>query len=104
MVDDVGPNEPDPAGQQDRQALLHGIVAELSRDLGGGADPEAVRVRLVEAVEAAGLPPQPQKWVDDTSAEVAAGRAVIVDRRENQAVHDADTARDTGPGEGPDVV
>ncbi len=74
--------EQDPVGQQDAQARLQQVVEQVRRDNAGSA-PTAVRARLDEALTAAGLPLQPDKWTEDTAAEIAAGRSVVVDRRLN---------------------
>jgi uncharacterized protein YbjT (DUF2867 family) len=50
--------------------------------LGGTAwlGSHVARAALARALEEAGLPEQPEKWVSDAGAEIAAGRRIIVDR------------------------
>lgn len=71
--------EPAPQAQHERQKLLQEIVSEVHADHAGG-DLDVVREALARRIEERGFPEQPQKWVDDTAAEVSQGRHVVVDR------------------------
>lgn len=69
---------------EDRAAAmvqLQSIVDRLTGEYAGNGDQIPVRAALEEAIGTAGLPEQPEKWVSDTAAEIAAGRTVVVDRR-----------------------
>jgi hypothetical protein len=74
--------EDQPLEQSGTQARLQQVVADVVAAVGGERDARLARERLAAAIEAAGLPEQPHKWVADTAAEIAAGRSVVVDRRQ----------------------
>ncbi|PWJ52703.1 hypothetical protein SAMN06264364_11874 [Quadrisphaera granulorum] len=71
--------EPAPEAQHDRQVLLQHIVSEVHAEHAGG-DVDVVREALTRLIAERGFPEQPQKWVDDTAAELSQGRHVVVDR------------------------
>jgi hypothetical protein len=59
-----------------RDERLQTIINDLVRE-GGRTHPEVVRA-LVEAVEAAGLAPMPDPWVEAVADEVAQGNPYVV--------------------------
>ena len=71
----------EPYVQQDTQARIQKIVEGIAAEVGGQNDARAARLRLEDAIRAAGIPEQPEKWVSDTAGEIAAGRVVVIDRR-----------------------
>ena len=72
--------EQDPSVQHSRQALLQQITRDVL-DAHSGDDVDTVRDDLVRRLAEAGFPEQPEKWVNDTAAEIADSRHVVVDRR-----------------------
>jgi hypothetical protein len=68
-----------PHVQQQAQVTIQEIVDRLSATH-RGEDPDATRAALSRAIQDAGLPEQPEKWVGDTANEISAGRALVVDR------------------------
>ena len=88
----------EPYAQQDAQAHIQRIVETITAELGGQNDARAARLRLEDAIEAAGIPEQPEKWVADTAGEIAAGRVVVIDRRIQ--AHKLEDARAEGDTEG----
>jgi hypothetical protein len=88
-----------PREQQDAQVTIQHIVDAVVDEVGGGRDAEAARERLEAGIAAGGLPPQPESWVRNTAAEIAAGRVVVVDRRlDANARERAGTVREGGEG------
>ena len=71
---DLEPHVQDQA-QQRIQQIVDRVAAEHQGD-----DVEVVRSALARALEEAGLPEQPEKWVSDTGAEIASGRRLVIDR------------------------
>jgi len=91
--------EDHPREQQDAQVTIQHIVEGVVDEVGGGGDPEATRERLEAGIAAGGLPPQPESWLRNTAAEIAAGRVVVVDRRlDANAREQAGTVREGGEG------
>ena len=86
----------DPAGQQSIQARIQQIVSQVAQDVGGNDDARVARERIEAGLAAAGIPEQPEKWVGDTAAEIAAGRGVVVDRREDGPMRAAQDRADAG--------
>jgi hypothetical protein len=68
-----------PGAQQQAQVTIQEIVDRLSTSH-RGEDPDATRAALSRAIQDAGLPEQPEKWVRDTAAEISAGRTIVIDR------------------------
>jgi hypothetical protein len=68
-----------PQEQHERQQLLQRITAQVIADHSGD-DVDVVRDALAGSIAEHGFPEQPQKWVDDTAAEISQGRHVVVDR------------------------
>jgi hypothetical protein len=69
----------EPGVQAEAQQRIQQVVDEVAAHNTGG-DVEEVRLSLARALEEAGLPEQPEKWVSDTAGEIAAGRRLVVDR------------------------
>jgi hypothetical protein len=82
---DLEPHVQDQA-QQKIQQIVDSVAAEHRGD-----DVAVVRAALARALDEAGLPEQPEKWVSDTGAEIASGRRLVVDRalREEDDPHRA---------------
>ena len=59
-----------------RDERLQTIINDLARE-GGRSQPEVVRA-LVDAVDAAGLAPMPDPWVEAVADEVAQGNPYVV--------------------------
>jgi hypothetical protein len=78
----------EPEAQDEAQQRIQQVVDQVAAQHQGD-DVEATRAALARALEEAGLPEQPEKWVSDTGAEIAAGRRVVVDR----AIRDEDDPR-----------
>jgi hypothetical protein len=85
---DRGMTDLNPQVQQQAQGTIQEIVERLSAGHAGD-DVEHVQAELTRELSAAGLPEQPEKWVRDTAAEIAAGRTIVVDR----AVREEDDPR-----------
>ncbi len=68
-----------PGAQQQAQVTIQQIVDQLVTTHRGG-DPDATRQALSQAIQDAGLPEQPEKWVKDTADEISAGRTIVIDR------------------------
>ena len=68
-----------PHVQQQAQVTIQEIVDRLTTTH-RGEDQDATRAALARAIEDAGLPEQPEKFVRDTAAEVVAGRQLVIDR------------------------
>jgi hypothetical protein len=49
-----------------------------------GSDLGTVEAALLAAIADAGIPEQPHKWVHDTAAEIAGGRLVVMNAREQE--------------------
>ncbi|WP_460461431.1 hypothetical protein [Angustibacter peucedani] len=84
--------------------VLQKVVVDLAR-YGPGRSVADLRQRLDVAVAEAGLPPQPERWVDAVASEAAEGRITVLDARfvpRDQGEERADE-HDAGPGEGPDI-
>jgi hypothetical protein len=96
--------EDHPGEQQDAQVTLQHIVERVVEEVGGRDDAKAARERLEAGIAAGGLPPQPEVWVRNTAAEIAAGRIVVVDRRLDANVRErSGTVREGGEfGENPE--
>ncbi|HKG51165.1 MAG TPA: hypothetical protein VKB14_12055 [Actinomycetales bacterium] len=60
-------------------ALAHG--RELG-DQDAVADVAEVKEALHQALRAHGLPQQPEQWIDATASEIAGGRRLVIDARE----------------------
>lgn len=69
----------EPGVQDQAQQRIQQIVDQLAPRV-EGEDVESVRAALAGALDEAGLPEQPEKWVSDTAAELASGRRLVVDR------------------------
>jgi hypothetical protein len=78
----------EPGVQDQAQQRIQQVVDQLAAQ-GASQDVESVRAALARALEEAGLPEQPEKWVSDTAAEIASGRRLVVDRaiRDEQDPH-----------------
>ena len=87
-------------GQAQRQARLQEVVDRVAAQY-TGADVEVTRTALTQAIADAGLPEQPEKWVGDAGAEIAAGRALVVDRHERRHQDEEPRTRPDEPS--PDV-
>ncbi len=59
-----------------RDERLQTIINDLARE-GGRTQPEVVRA-LVEAVDAAGIGPMPEPWVEAVADEIAQGNPYVV--------------------------
>ncbi len=73
--------------------VLQQIIVRLTKQHAGG-DRDAVRAELVDMMQAAGLATGASKWIDDTAAEIAAGRLVVTD-----AHHDVRPPEDATPAD-----
>lgn len=91
--------EEHPYRQQDAQAAIQVVVDEVGARVGADRDPAVVREQLERGIAAAGLPQQPEKWVRDTAAELAAGREVVVDRRLDAGTEQPARLRAERPGQ-----
>jgi hypothetical protein len=69
----------EPHVQDQAQQRIQQVIDQVAADHRGD-DVEVVRAALARALEEAGLPEQPEKWVSDTGAEIASGRRLVVDR------------------------
>jgi hypothetical protein len=78
----------DPQVQDEAQRRIQQVVDHVAAQHHGD-DVDVARAALASALEEAGLPEQPEKWVSDTGAEIAAGRRVVVDR----TIRDEDDTR-----------
>lgn len=99
MTQTEGPGfvDPEPADVADaKQKTLQEVVADVTVHH-SGAELDVVRTALEEGLAAEGFDPQPHKWVDDTSSEIASGRHVVTDRTLG-----AGTGPSDGPGTGAD--
>jgi hypothetical protein len=77
------------------QHTLQQIVLSLTRT--HRDEPvEEVRRALTGAIDAAGIPEQPEKWVTDAAADISAGRLLVMNAREERLLGD--------PGERVDPV
>jgi hypothetical protein len=74
------PQETDPVGQRSQQELLQDVVRSATR-AHSGEDKMVIRRAIARGLDEVGLPPQPEKWLDDTASEIAEGRHVVVDRQ-----------------------
>ena len=68
-----------PRAQQLSQETVQAVVDDVASKH-GGEDPDVVRAALADRLAAAGLPPQPEKWISDAADEIAGGRRLVVDR------------------------
>lgn len=66
-----------------RATVLQGIVDRLTAEL-AGRTPQEVRPILEEEMEAAGLETGAEKFLGDASVEIAAGRVLVVDSRQDR--------------------
>ena len=60
-------------------------VGDDGRELGDQApvaDVAEVKAAIREALRAHGVPPQPEQWIDSTASEIAGGRRLVIDARE----------------------
>jgi hypothetical protein len=64
----------------DAKAVLQQIVVDVTRRMAHRSR-ESVRDRLVSEIAAAGLQEQPERWVESTVEEIAAGHKVVLDAR-----------------------
>lgn len=84
--------------------ILQGLVNEVARDAAGRSQAD-LRERLSAAIAGAGLPEQPQRWVEAVAQDAFEGRVTVLDAR--FARHDDDEQRadqhQGGGGEGPDI-
>jgi hypothetical protein len=69
----------EPSVQDQAQQKIQQIIDQVAGEHRGD-DVDAVRAALARALDEAGLPEQPEKWVSDTGAEIASGRRLVVDR------------------------
>jgi hypothetical protein len=69
----------EPGVQAEAQQRIQQVVDQVAAQYTGD-DVEEARGVLARALEEAGLPEQPEKWVSDTAAEITAGRRLVVDR------------------------
>ena len=81
---------PVPSDPRERQAFIQSLVAEVVEEHSGD-DLDTTFASLSEKLDRSGLPPQPEKWVRDTAAEITEGRHVVVDR--HLGVHHGDSDR-----------
>src|SRR3954451_6053017 len=51
-------------------------------DQGAVADVAEVKAALHRALSAHGVPQQPEQWIDSTASEIAGGRRLVIDARE----------------------
>ena len=65
------------------QHKLQQIVVSVARTH-SRAHVDDVREVLATAIAAAGIPEQPQPWVEDTANEIASGRLVVMNARESR--------------------
>jgi hypothetical protein len=72
--------ETDPSTHEDRQHVLQQVLLSLKHLQ--GTPPSEVQPQLERALAEAGLPDQPAPWLRDTSAELSAGRLIVVSPRE----------------------
>ncbi|WP_298803232.1 hypothetical protein [uncultured Pseudokineococcus sp.] len=72
--------ESDPQGLDHMQTRLQHVLGELRRLQ--GTPPAEIREQLVAAIAAEGLPDQPPSWLRDASAELSAGRLVVIGPRQ----------------------
>ena len=70
---------PVPSDPRERQAYIQSLVAQVVEEHSGD-DLDTTFGALSGLLERSGLPPQPEKWVRDTAAEITEGRHVVVDR------------------------
>jgi hypothetical protein len=68
-----------PRAQQQAQETVQAVVDAVANEH-SGHDPEVVRAALTDGLAAAGLPPQPEKWISDAADEIAGGRRLVADR------------------------
>ena len=62
---------------------LQQIIVRLGRaSEGQDADPRDVEFELTTAIADAGLPEQPHPWVEATALEIAGGRVVVMDAKD----------------------
>lgn len=70
----------DPHANQEPKAVIQDIVWRLSQEYSGqNADPADVLVALNAALAEAGIPEQPAPWTEGTAVEIAGGREVVLD-------------------------
>ncbi|HEX5534391.1 MAG TPA: hypothetical protein VFX33_11675 [Actinomycetales bacterium] len=65
-----------------QHALQTAILAVGERY--SGSSVAEVEQALLTAIEEAGIPEQPHKWVHDTAAEIAGGRLVVMNQHEQE--------------------
>ncbi|MFP5347238.1 MAG: hypothetical protein ACLGIA_09435 [Actinomycetes bacterium] len=58
-----------------------------------------VRQVLSMAIEAAGIPEQPQKWLSDAAGDISAGRLLVLNAREEHRLHVGIRSEQSGQGE-----
>lgn len=69
--------------QLSRATVLQGIVDRLTADH-AGSTPQEIRPILETAMRDAGLELGAEKWLGDASVEIAAGRVLVVDSRQDR--------------------
>lgn len=69
--------------QLGRATVLQGIVDRLTAEL-AGSTPQEVRPVLEKEMKAAGLETGAEKFLGDASVEIAAGRVLVVDSRQDR--------------------
>ena len=80
------------------QHKLQQIVLSVARTHGRAPVGE-VRQVLSMAIEAAGIPEQPQKWVSDAAGDISAGRLLVLNAREEHRLHVGVRGESSGQGE-----
>ena len=65
------------------QHALQTAILAVGQRYRGSSVPE-VEQALLAAIEEAGIPEQPHKWVHDTAAEIAGGRLVVMNAHEQE--------------------
>jgi hypothetical protein len=78
----------DPHSHDAAKTMIQEIIWRLLNDFEGkNADPADVAVALNSAIANAELPAQPKHWVEATSIEIAGGRDVVMDVRDQGHPH-----------------
>ncbi len=71
--------EEDPHANDHPKAVIQAVIQRLTNEFGDGANPADVAVALNQALAEAGIPEQPAHWVEATAIEIAGGRSVVMD-------------------------
>ena len=71
------------------QVVVNEVFVRFARASGGARDAEGaiaevaeVKAALRDGLRAHGVPQQPDQWVDATASEIAGGRRLVIDARE----------------------